>query len=151
MQFRGHRLGCAKGSVQGMLTSTSRETSRPVRPKRMAWRNRSNDFSWRLLQGVHFLPQGFKDADTRRYDHQHRTRQDYPALADGYKVHRDVPSLWSNFFGMRLPLLLQRQKAVGAIRKIHSWQPQRILLSHGRSFDADADKVIRRIFGEPPR
>jgi hypothetical protein len=55
------------------------------------------------------------------------------------------------FFGMRLPLLFQRQKTEAAIRKIHSWQPQRILLSHGRCFDADADKVIRRIFGEPPR
>ncbi len=55
------------------------------------------------------------------------------------------------FFGMRLPLLVQRQKAEAAIRKIHSWQPQRILLSHGRCFDADADKVIRRIFGELPR
>ena len=54
------------------------------------------------------------------------------------------------FFGMRLPLLLQRQKAEVAIRKIHSWQPQRILLSHGRCFDVD-DKVVRRIFGEPPR
>ncbi len=51
------------------------------------------------------------------------------------------------FFGMRLPLLLQRQKAETAIRKIHSWQPQRILLSHGRCFDADADIVVRRIFG----
>jgi hypothetical protein len=49
------------------------------------------------------------------------------------------------FFGMRLPLLLQRQKTEAAIRKIHWWQPQRILLSHGRCFDADADKVIRRI------
>jgi hypothetical protein len=55
------------------------------------------------------------------------------------------------FFGMRLPLFLQRQKAEAAIRKIHSWQPQRILLSHGRCFDTDADRVIRRIFGEPPR
>src|SRR5262245_27583034 len=51
------------------------------------------------------------------------------------------------FFGMRLPLLLQRQKAEAAIRKIRSWQPQRILLSHGRCFDAEADVVIRRIFG----
>jgi hypothetical protein len=55
------------------------------------------------------------------------------------------------FFGMRLPLLLQRQKTEATIRKIHSWNPQRILLSHGRCFDADADKVINRIFGEPPR
>ena len=51
------------------------------------------------------------------------------------------------FFGMRLPLLLQRHRAAAVIRKIHSWQPQRILLSHGRCFDADADIVIRMIFG----
>jgi Domain of unknown function (DUF4336) len=55
------------------------------------------------------------------------------------------------FFGMRLPLLVQRQKARAAIRTIHAWQPQRILLSHGRCFDADADKVIRRIFGGQSR
>ncbi len=54
------------------------------------------------------------------------------------------------FFGMRLPLLVQRRKAKAAIGSIHSWQPQRIVLSHGRCFDADADKVIRRIFGAPP-
>ncbi|ESZ09571.1 DUF4336 domain-containing protein [Mesorhizobium sp. L48C026A00] len=54
------------------------------------------------------------------------------------------------FFGMRLPLLVQRRKAKAAIGRIHSWQPQRIVLSHGRCFDADADKVIRRIFGAPP-
>ena len=54
------------------------------------------------------------------------------------------------FFGMRLPLLVQPQKAKVAIGKIHSWQPQRIVLSHGRCFDADADNVIRRIFGAAP-
>ena len=53
------------------------------------------------------------------------------------------------FFGMRVPLLLQRRKAKAAIGKIHAWQPQRIVLSHGRCFDADANKVIRRIFGPP--
>jgi hypothetical protein len=51
------------------------------------------------------------------------------------------------FFGMRLPLLFQWRKAKAAIGKIHSWEPRRILLSHGRCFDADADDVIRRIFG----
>jgi Domain of unknown function (DUF4336) len=55
------------------------------------------------------------------------------------------------FFGMRLPLLFQRQKAQAAIRQIHLWQPQRILLSHGRCFDADANDIIHRIFGETPR
>ena len=54
------------------------------------------------------------------------------------------------FFGMRLPLLLQRRKAKAALGIIHSWQPQRILISHGRCFDANADEVIRRILGEPP-
>ena len=54
------------------------------------------------------------------------------------------------FFGMRLPLLLQRRKTKAVIEKIRTWQPRRIVLSHGRCFDADADKVIRRIFGEAP-
>jgi hypothetical protein len=54
------------------------------------------------------------------------------------------------FFGMRLPLLVQRRKATEAIGKIREWRPQRIVLSHGRCFDADADKVIRRIFGALP-
>ncbi len=53
------------------------------------------------------------------------------------------------FFGMRLPLLAQRRKANAAIGKIQSWRPQRIVLSHGRCFNADADKVVRRIFGAP--
>jgi hypothetical protein len=51
------------------------------------------------------------------------------------------------FFGMRVPLLLQRAKARAVIAKIREWQPLHILLSHGRCFDADADEVIRRIFG----
>lgn len=55
------------------------------------------------------------------------------------------------FFGMRLPLLLQRRKARAAIGKIRSWRPQRILLSHGRCFDTDADEVIPRILGRPPQ
>ena len=53
------------------------------------------------------------------------------------------------FFGIRLPLLFQWRRAKVAIGKIHSWQPQRIVLSHGRCFDTDADQVIRRIFGGP--
>jgi hypothetical protein len=52
------------------------------------------------------------------------------------------------FFGMRLPLLLQRTKAKAAIRKIQSWQPERIVLSHGRCFDANANEVLGRIFGK---
>ncbi|MBT2326293.1 hypothetical protein J7E62_28610 [Variovorax paradoxus] len=54
------------------------------------------------------------------------------------------------FFGMRLPLLLQRKRATEAIAKIRAWRPRRILLSHGRCFDTDADEIIRRIFGKRP-
>jgi hypothetical protein len=53
------------------------------------------------------------------------------------------------FFGMRLPLLLQQRKAKAAFAKIHSWQPERIVLSHGRCFESHGNKVIRRIFGGP--
>lgn len=51
------------------------------------------------------------------------------------------------FFGMRVPLLLQRQKAKAAFRKVLSWRPQRIVLSHGRCFDSDGEEVLRRLFG----
>jgi hypothetical protein len=53
------------------------------------------------------------------------------------------------FFGMRLPLLLQRRKAKAAFAKMYSWQPERVLLSHGRCFESRGSEVIRRIFGEP--
>jgi hypothetical protein len=54
------------------------------------------------------------------------------------------------FFGMWLPLLLQRRKAKAVLATIHSWQPERVLLSHGRCFESDGGEVIKRIFGEPP-
>jgi hypothetical protein len=55
------------------------------------------------------------------------------------------------FFGMRLPLLVQRGKAKAAIRKIHAWRPERILLSHGRCFEGEeAHRAVHRIFGGPP-
>lgn len=52
------------------------------------------------------------------------------------------------FFGMRLPFLLQRKKAKAATRRIASWRPQRIVLSHGRCFEDNAGEVIRRLFGD---
>jgi hypothetical protein len=50
------------------------------------------------------------------------------------------------FFGMRLPLLFQRAKTRAAAEKMLSWQPERIILSHGRCFEANAGIVLRRIF-----
>ena len=51
------------------------------------------------------------------------------------------------FFGMRLPLLLQKAKRKAAFRKILSWRPDRIVLSHGHCFEADTDEVLSRLFG----
>jgi hypothetical protein len=50
------------------------------------------------------------------------------------------------FFGMRLPLLLQKRRTRAALETIFSWQPERIILSHGRCFETNADKVLRRLF-----
>ena len=50
------------------------------------------------------------------------------------------------FFGMRLPLLLQRGKARAAFDKIKGWKPERIVLSHGRCFDRDAGSALHRLF-----
>jgi len=51
------------------------------------------------------------------------------------------------FFGMRLPLRLQRQKSKAAVERILSWQPERIIISHGRCFESNAGAVLRRLFG----
>jgi len=53
----------------------------------------------------------------------------------------------SIFFGMRLPLLLQRKKRRASFRKIRSWRPDRIVLSHGRCFEGNTDEVLYRLFG----
>ncbi|AYG64513.1 DUF4336 domain-containing protein [Rhizobium jaguaris] len=51
------------------------------------------------------------------------------------------------FFGMLLPLLLQRRKANASFAKIRSWRPKHIVLSHGRCIESRGDEVITRIFG----
>jgi hypothetical protein len=48
------------------------------------------------------------------------------------------------FFGMRLPLLLQKRKTRAAVQKMLSWQPERIILSHGRWFDSNASETLQR-------
>lgn len=53
------------------------------------------------------------------------------------------------FFGMRLPLLFQRRRAHAAFSRIHTWRPERIVLSHGRCFASHCDEVVGRLFGQP--
>lgn len=50
------------------------------------------------------------------------------------------------FFGMRLPFLLQRRKTKAAVQKILSWQPERIILSHGRWFESNGSATMERLF-----
>jgi len=50
------------------------------------------------------------------------------------------------FFGMRLPMLLQRRKTRAAVRTILAWQPERIILAHGRCFDTNGSEIVRRMF-----
>lgn len=50
------------------------------------------------------------------------------------------------FFGMRMPLMLQRRKTAAMKETIRAWQPVRILLSHGRCFEENADPVVGRLF-----
>ena len=49
------------------------------------------------------------------------------------------------FFGMRLPLLLQKRKSKAAVERFLSWQPERIIISHGRCFESNAGAVLRRL------
>jgi hypothetical protein len=51
------------------------------------------------------------------------------------------------FFGMRLPLLLQRRKSRAALEKLLSWQPEGIILSHGRCFESNGSATLRRLLG----
>jgi hypothetical protein len=51
------------------------------------------------------------------------------------------------FFGMRLPLLLQRRKSRAAVEKLLSWQPEGIILSHGRCFESNGSAILRRLLG----
>jgi uncharacterized protein DUF4336 len=50
------------------------------------------------------------------------------------------------FFGMRLPMLLQRRKTRDAARVILAWQPERITLAHGRCFETNGSEIVRRMF-----
>jgi hypothetical protein len=51
------------------------------------------------------------------------------------------------FFGMRLPLLLQRRSTRAAAQKILSWKPECIILSHGRCFDSSGSAIVERVLG----
>jgi hypothetical protein len=50
------------------------------------------------------------------------------------------------FFGMRLPLLLQKKKSRAAVERALAWRPERIILSHGRCFESNATPTLQRVF-----
>jgi hypothetical protein len=51
------------------------------------------------------------------------------------------------FFGMRLPLLLQRRKSRAAVESLLSWHPEGIILSHGRCFESNGSAILGRLLG----
>ena len=51
------------------------------------------------------------------------------------------------FFGMRLPLLLQKKKSTAAVERVLSWEPDRVILSHGRCFSPMAARTSRVFTG----
>jgi hypothetical protein len=116
----------------------------------MVSRNRPDGFPWRLFQGVHF----FHTASKTLILTDAIINLELDKIAEPWRTATKLTGMYypygKIFFGMRLPLLIQRQKAKAAIGTIYSWGPQSILLSHGRCFDADADGVVRRLFGKPP-
>jgi hypothetical protein len=83
IHFRGAGNGVSQCTFVGIATCTRKgpcptcrcrltrdlEASSPEE-----WgRESTKRFLLALFQGIHFLPQGFKDADPRRYNYQHRT------------------------------------------------------------------------------
>ena len=116
MRFRGRRRACGKGRAHDAWISTLQETSTPC-ARRMAPGDRPTPFPWRVLQGVHFLPQGFKDADPYGYDHQHRTGQDFRALANGDQARWDVSSLRANILRDEAAAAVAAAKGEGGDRK----------------------------------
>jgi hypothetical protein len=149
-RFPGRPQGYAAEHGHGASISTSRKTSKPVGPEE--WRREIDQL---LFPGGDFKEFIFFHKASRtlivtdaiiniELDKISEPWRTATRLSGMYHPYGQV------FFGMRLPLLLQQRKAKTAIGKIHSWQSQRIVLRHGRCFDADAEKVIRRIFGAPP-
>ena len=53
------------------------------------------------------------------------------------------------FFGLRVPLLLQRKKAKATFAQIRAWEPKCIVLAHGTIFDdpAEVRALVNRLFG----
>ena len=149
MRPRGLHRGYANERALGTSMSRLRETSNSNPPEE--WRQ---DIDQTLFPGGYF----------KEFIFFHRKSKTLVLTDTIINIELDkMPEPWRTatklsgmyhpggkiFFGMRLPLLLQRRKAKAAFEKIHSWRPERIVLSHGRCFESDGNEVIRRIFGAP--
>ncbi len=63
------------------------------------------------------------------------------------KLNRTTYPLGGMSLDMRIAFWPKKRRVRGAIEKVMAWQPERIVLSHGRCFDSDASAVIRRAYG----
>jgi hypothetical protein len=59
----------------------------------------------------------------------------------------NVLSTWRDFFQHAPSASLQKRKSKASVERILSWQPERIIISHGRCFESSAGAVLRRLFG----
>lgn len=63
------------------------------------------------------------------------------------KLNRTTYPLGGMSLDMRIAFWPNKRMVRAAIEKVMTWQPERIVLSHGRCFDSDASAVIRRAYG----
>ena len=50
-------------------------------------------------------------------------------------------------FDMRLTFWRQRRQLKAAIRQMIAWQPERVVIAHGKWFERDGAAALRRAFG----
>lgn len=141
LRTRAHASGHARAASMCVLTETSASNRR-----RSARRNRSDRRSRRNFRRdcLHKDSKTLVLADTIINLELEKIRQPWrfaTKLTGMYYPRGQI------FFGMRLPLILQKRKTRAAVQKIMSWQPERIILSQGRWFDSNATATLEHLFG----
>ena len=83
-------------------------------------------------------------ADTIMNFELNKMRQPYRLIA---RLSRISAPCGGMPIDLRLALWPSRQQAKIVYEKILLWEPERIILSHGRCFESNATAVLRRLFG----
>lgn len=100
-----------------------------------------------VLDEVVFFHRGSKTlivADTIMNFELERLTQPLRMIA---KFNRTTYPLGGMSLDMRIALWPNKRRVRPTIEKVLTWQPERIILSHGRCVENDASSVIRRAYG----